>query len=471
MRQQRIEQGARENYAEALQELKTRATAAKFEQLAEKLKKRADDFARAREEASARIITGFIRTTTERNTAKRLRDDSDRVYRDMMKIQKAIEGQITKVAQAEKKIDQMMKDMDFQNITDLEGNARGRAALRSLQNYRSKLDQLISTQEDKSRELDQYRAELDKLLSKSLPSLQPPPLQSPPLQPPTTTTPTPPRRRGVEETKESLPAEDIQDIRNDAETTYNDNKGEDPPNPILIPLTDLPDRGLAGFLIYAQRIGELAQADNNARWDEYARILTLRLVDEQGNRRRAGETQGSGVRYGNTSILKTRHRRVVGRGISSDENERYIGFGKYLLHVPSLKRGILNLKFPSFASIPTLKQTPLSRDLLELISDLIETNELNKRLYSRMSQEDQDYFYTIAQKAEIDQTLGMGIRVNETHRKEMERFTLLRGQIIAGNNNPEVLREMKQYIVKFMRDGTMNKHQGTDLLFEISCLS
>jgi hypothetical protein len=175
--------------------------------------------------------------------------------------------------------------------------------------------------------------------------------------------------------------------------------------------------------------------------------------------------------YGHTKIMKPRHRRVVGRGISSDENERYIGFGKYLLHVPSLKRGILNLKFPSFASIPTLKQTPLSRDLLELISDLIETNELNKRLYSRMSQEDQDYFYTIAQKAEIDQTLGMGIRVNDTHRKEMERFTLLRGQIIAGNNNPEVLREMKQYIVKFMRDGTMNKHQGTDLLFEISCLS
>lgn len=169
--------------------------------------------------------------------------------------------------------------------------------------------------------------------------------------------------------------------------------------------------------------------------------------------------------------MKLRHRRVVGRGISSDENERYREFGKYLIHMPSLKKGILNLKFPSFGSIPTVKQTVLSSDLLDLITDLLENGTINKRLYTRMSQEDQDFFYTIAQKAEIDQTLGMGIRVNETHRNEMERFQLVRGQVMAGNNNPEVLRELKQYIVKFMRDGTMNKHQGSDLLFEISCLT
>lgn len=185
--------------------------------------------------------------------------------------------------------------------------------------------------------------------------------------------------------------------------------------------------------------------------------------------------EGYGIRnmssYGHTKIIKPRGRRIVGRGISTDADERYKEFGKYLIHIPSLKKGILNLKFPSYASIPTIKQTTLSTDLLDLIVDLLESQEINKRLYTRMSKEDQDFFYTIAQKAGIDQTLGLGIRVNETQKKEMERFNLLRGQIIAGNNNPTLLKELKQYIVKFMRDGTMNRHQGNDLLFEISCLA
>ena len=217
-------------------------------------------------------------------------------------------------------------------------------------------------------------------------------------------------------------------------------------------------------------INEFVKPDSPQRAGLFAGI-SARRASVEPEEKEEKEEKGTGMMtYGYTKIIPPRARRIIGKGISTDESERYKEFGKYLLHIPSLKKGILNLKFPSFASIPTVKQTTLSRDLLDLIVDLMETNQVNKRLYTRMSKEDQDFFYTIAQKAGIDQTLGLGIRVNETHKNDMERFNLVRGQVIAGNNNPEVLRELKQYIVKFMRDGTMSKHQGNDLLFEISCL-
>jgi len=226
----------------------------------------------------------------------------------------------------------------------------------------------------------------------------------------------------------------------------------------------------------AGRINARAFIDLRTQLDQDLVRFTTRRDEINRELQRGGEPPLAGYgmsmqSYGNTKIMKTHGRRLVGRGISSDEQERYKEFGKYLIHMPSLKKGILNLKFPSFASIPTIKQTILSADLLDLITDLLENKTINKRLYSRMSKEDQDFIYTIAQKAEIDETLGMGIRVNDTHKKEMERFQLVRGQVMAGNNNPEILRELKQYIMKFMRDGTMNKHQGSDLLFEISCLT
>lgn len=220
-----------------------------------------------------------------------------------------------------------------------------------------------------------------------------------------------------------------------------------------------------------QRLEEQELATEQARLSQFDRRFNRPPRRGEEAKIPPNPRTGRGMQsYGNTKIMRPHGRRLVGKGISSDEQQRYKEFGKYLIHMPSLKKGILNLKFPSFASIPTLKQTALSRDLLDLITDLLENKQINKRLYSRMSKEDQDFIYTIAQKAEIDETLGMGIRVNETQRDDMERFQLVRGQVMAGNNNPEILRELKQYIMKFMRDGTMNKHQGSDLLFEISCL-
>lgn len=47
---------------------------------------------------------------------------------------------------------------------------------------------------------------------------------------------------------------------------------------------------------------------------------------------------------------------------------------------------------------------------------------------------------------------------------EMKRFMLLKGIVIAGNNDPSILRELKGYIAKFTQTGQINKQMGRDLM-------
>jgi hypothetical protein len=138
-----------------------------------------------------------------------------------------------------------------------------------------------------------------------------------------------------------------------------------------------------------------------------------------------------------------------------------------LLHVPSLEKSILNIKFPSFANVPNLPQRLISSDLKDFLLDLFQNSVVNKNLFNKLSKEDQRLFTELCKKAQVDKTLGVSV---EEDNSDMKRFELVRGEIIAGNDNPALLKEMKLLTLKFIATGRIPKATGHDLLYEISAL-
>eukprot|EP00952_Eustigmatos_sp_NYUAD-ZCMA_P011637 47176-Eustigmatos_ZCMA.PRE.1 len=55
---------------------------------------------------------------------------------------------------------------------------------------------------------------------------------------------------------------------------------------------------------------------------------------------------------------------MSGRGLLAPAtSERYDTLGRYLVHLPSLRKGVLNLKYPSKAVIPGLAPFAISSEL------------------------------------------------------------------------------------------------------------
>lgn len=189
-------------------------------------------------------------------------------------------------------------------------------------------------------------------------------------------------------------------------------------------------------------------------------------------------TTGSGIhmkggmmaRYGHSTLVKPRARRIVGMGIAKNQTT-YEKFGRYMLYMPALRKNILNLKFPSFINIPTLPKKEISDDLKEFIMDLLENKKMNKRLYDRLSSDDRAYFNKIASKSQIDETLDISDEVGRQERDELKRFELVKGIVMAGSNAPEVLQELKDFLLKFSQEGKIHPHKVNEILYDLMAVS
>jgi hypothetical protein len=171
--------------------------------------------------------------------------------------------------------------------------------------------------------------------------------------------------------------------------------------------------------------------------------------------------------------LGFKHRRIkVGKGISLKENKpHYKTFGKYVIHMGHLiDKNIANFKYPSLGSIPSIRPLNISDDYKEFILDTLENEKPNERVLRKLPVEEQKHFERVITGAGLLDTFRIKRVGEDDEKKEVDRFNLLRGHILAGNNNENVVKELKGLIVKFINEGKIRRQEGLNMLMELSVI-
>lgn len=171
--------------------------------------------------------------------------------------------------------------------------------------------------------------------------------------------------------------------------------------------------------------------------------------------------------------LGFKHKRIkVGRGIVAKEKKaNYKNFGKYLIHVGHLiDKNIANFKYPSKASIPSIKPIPITDDYKDFLLDMLENEKPNERFLSKLSIEEQKHFEKVMRGAGLLSQFNLRKIGDEEEKNSVERFNILRGEVLAGNNNDNVIKELKTLIIKFVNDGRIRRQEGLNMLMELSVI-
>lgn len=173
------------------------------------------------------------------------------------------------------------------------------------------------------------------------------------------------------------------------------------------------------------------------------------------------------TRIEGTAIIKKR----IGKGLLPTQRDRYMKFGKYTIHTPSLDKGMINLKYNSLTSLDKIQPKYVSNKFIDIINAILEDeNNFNKQDYNELEEEERKYFDKIITTCHLNKTIGHKTEINRTDIEELRRFEILKGELISGNNAPQLLKELKKYILKFINDGRLSKMNGQSLLYEISLL-
>lgn len=178
---------------------------------------------------------------------------------------------------------------------------------------------------------------------------------------------------------------------------------------------------------------------------------------------------GQGVR-----VLHPRPGRGVKLGKGLPENARgirYAQFGKYIIHLPSLDKHTISIKYPSVLSIADIPNKHVSQKFIDMIKQYLATDTIDKGMFNNLEEEEQEFFHYLTRRCAVDTGMSGAGAMTDRERKDMERFELIRGQVIAGNNAPEVLKELKQYLLKFLSEKRITRAVGNQILYEIAMLS
>lgn len=170
-------------------------------------------------------------------------------------------------------------------------------------------------------------------------------------------------------------------------------------------------------------------------------------------------------------VRKGMVKKKIGGGIAVQSSPTYAEFGKYAIHLPQLhNKNTLNIKYKSLGAIPTLKPITISDDFKDFIVETLEKKSVNDRALKKLPNHEISYFERAVSGAGLLETFKMKRTNTDEEKKDLDRFTLLRGELIAGNNSEKLVKELRSLIVKFLNTGRIHKAEGMNLLQELSVL-
>lgn len=155
--------------------------------------------------------------------------------------------------------------------------------------------------------------------------------------------------------------------------------------------------------------------------------------------------------------------------LKTEKKEKFQNFGKYLIHIPSLKKNMLNIKFQSKARNNNIPLQLISSDLTELIQDILKHEKLDMRLYNKLPKDDKSFFDVICEKCELDELLG--IKRDRTEEKTIiDRFNIIRGEIASGNNSQILRGELRTLLIKMIKLNLIPRNEANQIIIELISL-
>jgi hypothetical protein len=181
----------------------------------------------------------------------------------------------------------------------------------------------------------------------------------------------------------------------------------------------------------------------------------------------AYKAQGGKGLKGNkgAGLGKKKKKSAVERSTGYVKPQPYTQLGSYLINKNKLKEGVLMVKYPSGQRIAKLPSQAITKELASVINVLIEGKQPSIRQFQNLSEGEKDKLHQIVR------TTGLGVDVpnqkEEEMDKELNHFEILKGEIIAGNDNPKLIKEFKAILIKFGREGRIPRREVNSILEEM----
>jgi len=172
-------------------------------------------------------------------------------------------------------------------------------------------------------------------------------------------------------------------------------------------------------------------------------------------------------------------RRMKGKGIMIDHidhsagltaSNRYVPFGKYFIHNHKLNDDIISLRHQSGGSIIGFPSMRVNKPLAKVIKTIVGNGNPTYDELDKLNDDDRRYLHTIAKKSNLLDKISVPTPSKDLEKEEINKFEIMRGEIMSGNDNRDFIKDFKLLLVKLTNKGLLPSRQSKELLMDLASL-
>ena len=153
-----------------------------------------------------------------------------------------------------------------------------------------------------------------------------------------------------------------------------------------------------------------------------------------------------------------------------DQPAKYISFGNVNIDRKKYTGGKLQFRSKKNNPILGLKSVQMSPNIKTIVEKLLSDTEIHYNDVDKLNEKERQVLANIAKKAKIDDRLKIPTPELTLEQRDINRFYVLQGELGAGNDAKELIKELKLLIIKLMSNGNISKPEGSSVMYELLLL-
>ena len=155
---------------------------------------------------------------------------------------------------------------------------------------------------------------------------------------------------------------------------------------------------------------------------------------------------------------------IVGTGYGMNTDNTYINIGKYLVHRNNLLGGKLQVRSPNKNQVYGFKSQNITNNIKDILLKLHKNEPITFKDVDKLNEQEKNQLYTIGKKLHVSELFDIPSTLKSNEDKLKDEFFLLRGSLMAGNNNPDLLRKFKIVLLKMNNNKLISLQEYNEVL-------
>lgn len=192
---------------------------------------------------------------------------------------------------------------------------------------------------------------------------------------------------------------------------------------------------------------------------------TTKETEGKGMRR----MKGCGLARATPRVRKNRLEHLTEGAV--ERPKPYAPFGRYVIHKFDLEGGKLNMKTPKGGVVKELPSQKISMGLVRVLKTIGKGALPSFDEIKGLAEGDKETLHKVITHSRLNDRVSVPTPQSKTDEEKLaDRFDILRGEIVAGNDSKTLVKEFKILLMKLLNAGRVPRKEAHDILTDLASI-